>query len=60
MSEVSLDVARERLLDQVFGVFARPSPANQNSLQLAEVWGEPAHHNNLTYCLLQSTLRQII
>jgi hypothetical protein len=47
----------ECLLDQVFGVFARPSPANQNSLQLAEVLGESAHHNKMTYRLLQSTRR---
>jgi hypothetical protein len=47
----------ERLLDQVFGIFARSSPANQNSLQLAEVLGESAHHNRMTCRLLQSTHR---
>jgi hypothetical protein len=47
----------ERLLDQVFGLFARPSPANQDSLQLVEVLGESAHRNKMTFRLLQSTHR---
>jgi hypothetical protein len=47
----------ERLLDQVFGLFARPSPPNQNSVQLEEVLGESAHPNKMTCRLLQSTHR---
>src|SRR5689334_10961489 len=48
----------EGLLDQVFGVLARASPANQDSVQLAEVLGEWAHHNKMPCRLLQSTHRR--